>query len=76
MQPKPVPPPPSQPTLPFEMLLRTGPPQQTEPRTEKAVEDLCSPEETWRTLDAWGRDQLRGTWIRVLKGVVDDAQKR
>ena len=76
MQPKPVPPPPTQPTLPFEILPRTGLPQQTEPWTEEAAEDLCWPEETWQTLDPQGRDQLREAWVRVLKEVVDDVQDR
>lgn len=75
MQQKPVPLPPMQPTLPFGIPRRTGPPQQTEPRTAEAVEDLCSPEETWRTLNTQGREQLCGAWVRVLKEVVDDAQE-
>lgn len=78
MQPNPVRPPPTQLTLPFGMIPLTAPPHQTEPpRAEQAaVEDLCTPEQTWRTLNAPERDRLRRVWVRVLKEVVDDAQKR
>jgi hypothetical protein len=75
MQPKPVPLPPKQPTLPFEIPRRAGPPQETAPpEVEEGLMDRCAPEETWQTLDAprWDR-LLRRTWLRVLEEVVDDA---
>lgn len=76
MQPKTVPLLPKQLTLPFEIPRRTGPPQGTEPEAEEAVAGRCAPEETWETLDPPGQDQLRRTWLRVLKEIMDDAQDR
>jgi hypothetical protein len=74
MQPKPVPLPPKQLTLPFEIPRRAGPPQETAPpEAEEGVMGRCAPEETWQTLDAPRWDRLRRTWLRVLKEVVDDA---
>jgi|GEM_PF-3008094 hypothetical protein len=69
MQPKPATLPPNQPTLPFEIPRRPV----TPPEVKEAIVDRCAPQETWQTLDMAGREQLRGTWIRVLKAVVDDA---
>jgi hypothetical protein len=74
MQPKPVPLPPKQLTLPFEIPRRAGPPQETAPpEVEEGVMGRCAPEQTWQTLDAPRWDRLRRTWLRVLKEVVDDA---
>ena len=69
MQPKP-PPPTMQLTLPFETPRRAGDPPQG---IEEAVVGRCAPEEAWQTLGPPGQDQLRRTWLRVLKEVVDDA---
>ncbi len=72
MQPKPVPSPPKQLSLPFEIPRRPDPPQQM----EEAIVGRRAPEKTWQTLDATEQEQLRRTWLRVLKEVVDDAQDR
>jgi hypothetical protein len=72
MQPKPVPPPPKQLILPLEIPRQADLPQ----GREEAVVGRCAPQETWQTLGPPVQDQLRGTWIRVLKEVVDDAKNR
>lgn len=72
MQPKPLPPPPGQPALPIEIPRRAGLP----PGTGEAILGRCAPEEAWETLGPPARDRLRETWLRVLKGMVGDAQDR
>jgi len=72
MQPKPLPPPPDQPTLPMEIPRRAGPP----PGTGEAALGRCAPEEAWEMLEPAGRDRLRKAWLRVLKEVVGDARDR
>lgn len=72
MQPKPLPPPPGQLTLPLEIPRKAGPP----PGTEEAIPGRCAPEEAWETLEPAGRDRLRKAWTCVLKEVVGDAGDR
>lgn len=72
MQPKPAPLA-MQPTLPFEIPRRMDP---SCPEMEEALTGQCTPEKTWETLGPQGQDQLRRTWLHVLKGVVNDAQDR
>jgi hypothetical protein len=72
MQPKSLPPPPDQPTLPREISRRAGPP----PGTGEAIQGRCAPEEAWETLESAGRDRLRKAWLRVLKEVLGDAPER
>ena len=72
MQPKSLPPPLDQPTLPREISRRAGPP----PGTGEVLVGHYAPEEGWGTLETARRDRLRKAWLCVLKEVVGDAPER